>query len=58
MNIEHLRSNTNFEFIHHDVTKSYTEFSELNYNNLKLSNDAIIFDTKGFLDRKIVSARL
>jgi UDP-N-acetyl-D-galactosamine dehydrogenase len=37
---------------------SHTKFTELNYNNLKLSHDAIIFDTKGFLDRKIVSARL
>jgi UDP-N-acetyl-D-galactosamine dehydrogenase len=37
---------------------SHDLFSEINYEGLKNSNSSIIFDTKAFLDRNIVSARL
>jgi UDP-N-acetyl-D-galactosamine dehydrogenase len=37
---------------------SHLKFKELNFDNLKNSNDSIIFDIKGFLDRNIVDSRL
>jgi UDP-N-acetyl-D-galactosamine dehydrogenase len=33
-------------------------FKALDYASLKISPDAIVYDTKAFLDRSIVTARL
>jgi UDP-N-acetyl-D-galactosamine dehydrogenase len=33
-------------------------FKALDYTSLKISSEAIIYDTKAFLDRSIVTARL
>lgn len=37
---------------------SHSEFLEYNYELLKRSDNSVIFDTKAFLDRKLVDARL
>jgi UDP-N-acetyl-D-galactosamine dehydrogenase len=37
---------------------SHNEFSLIDYNKLKISNSSVIYDTKSFLDRAIVDARL
>lgn len=37
---------------------SHSAFAKIDYSNLKSGNDAILFDTKSFLDRSIVDARL
>ena len=37
---------------------SHQNFKQLNFDNLKVSRDSIIFDLKGFLDRDKVDARL
>jgi len=37
---------------------SHTEFLKLDYSKLKNNNKSVIFDTKSFLDRNIVDARL
>ena len=37
---------------------AHTFFKSLDYTNLKASNKTIIYDTKAFLDRSIVTARL
>lgn len=37
---------------------SHNEFSEYNYESLRRSEQTVIFDTKAFLDRSIVDARL
>jgi UDP-N-acetyl-D-galactosamine dehydrogenase len=36
----------------------HNRFKDLNFDNLKTSNDAIVFDIKGFLDRDLVDGRL
>jgi UDP-N-acetyl-D-galactosamine dehydrogenase len=33
-------------------------FKALDYASLKISSEAIVYDTKSFLDRSIVTARL
>jgi UDP-N-acetyl-D-galactosamine dehydrogenase len=40
------------------VTVAHHFFTSLNYTQLKNSDNAIIFDTKSILDKKIVTARL
>lgn len=37
---------------------SHDEFSKINYDALKISETSVIYDTKSFLDRNIVDARL
>jgi UDP-N-acetyl-D-galactosamine dehydrogenase len=37
---------------------SHQDFLKLDFNKLKSSNSSVIFDTKAFLDRKIVDSRL
>lgn len=37
---------------------SHDEFKHLEFKNIKASNDSIIYDIKGFLDRELVDARL
>jgi len=37
---------------------SHTEFLKLNILDLKRSNNSIVYDIKGFLDRKIIDSRL
>ena len=37
---------------------SHNEFLTLDYKQLSKSEDAVLFDTKSFLDRSIVDARL
>lgn len=37
---------------------SHNEFSLIDYNELKISDSSVIYDTKSFLDRTIVDARL
>jgi UDP-N-acetyl-D-galactosamine dehydrogenase len=37
---------------------SHSEFSNLNYFGLKKNENAVIFDTKGFIDRNLVDGRL
>lgn len=37
---------------------SHDEFKKLNIKKLKLSNNSVVFDLKGFLDRNLVDARL
>ncbi|MFN5705880.1 MAG: nucleotide sugar dehydrogenase, partial [bacterium] len=37
---------------------SHSAFAKIDYNSLKNGNDAVLFDTKSFLDRSIVDARL
>ncbi|MBX2951469.1 MAG: nucleotide sugar dehydrogenase [Leadbetterella sp.] len=37
---------------------SHREFLELDFENLKQGSDTVIFDTKAFLDRTIIDARL
>ena len=37
---------------------SHEEFAILNYESLKYTPETVIFDTKAFLDRSIVDARL
>ena len=40
------------------LTVAHDFFKSLNYESLKKSNNSIIYDTKAFLDKKIVTARL
>ncbi len=40
------------------ITVAHHFFTSLNYASIKNSDDAIIFDTKAILDKKIVTARL
>ena len=40
------------------LTVAHDFFKSLNYASLKLSDNSIIYDTKAFLDKKIVTARL
>jgi UDP-N-acetyl-D-galactosamine dehydrogenase len=40
------------------IAVPHNEFKDLNFDNLKISKDTIIFDIKGFLDRSLVDARL
>jgi UDP-N-acetyl-D-mannosaminuronate dehydrogenase len=40
------------------ITVAHDFFTSLDYANLKKEADAIIFDTKAILDKKIVTARL
>jgi UDP-N-acetyl-D-galactosamine dehydrogenase len=40
------------------LTVAHDFFKSLDYNQLKASSTAILFDTKSFLDKKIVTARL
>jgi UDP-N-acetyl-D-galactosamine dehydrogenase len=37
---------------------SHSAFAKIDYSSLKNGNDAVLFDTKSFLDRSIVDARL
>ena len=40
------------------LTVAHDFFKSLNYASLKLSDNSVIYDTKAFLDKKIVTARL
>jgi UDP-N-acetyl-D-galactosamine dehydrogenase len=40
------------------LTVAHDFFKSLNYASLKLSENSVIYDTKAFLDKKIVTARL
>jgi len=40
------------------LTVAHDFFKSLNYESLKLSDNSVIYDTKAFLDKKIVTARL
>ena len=40
------------------LTVAHNFFKSLNYASLKKSNDTVIYDTKAFLDKKIITARL
>ena len=40
------------------LTVAHDFFKSLNYEALKKSDNSIIYDTKAFLDKKIVTARL
>jgi UDP-N-acetyl-D-galactosamine dehydrogenase len=40
------------------LTVAHDFFKSLNYTSLKLSDNSVIYDTKAFLDKKIVTARL
>jgi UDP-N-acetyl-D-galactosamine dehydrogenase len=37
---------------------SHDQFLQINYNDLKKSQNSILFDIKGFLDKKIIDGRL
>ena len=40
------------------ITVAHSFFSSLNYDQLKISTQTVLFDTKAMLDKKIVTARL
>lgn len=40
------------------IAVSHNEFLNLDYNSLKQKNESIIFDTKSFLEKKLVNGRL
>ena len=40
------------------LTVAHDFFKSLNYGSLKKSNDTVIYDTKAFLDKSIITARL
>lgn len=51
-----LQDNTRYDVI--VLAVSHKEFLAINFDSLKNSSSSIIFDTKSFLDREIVDARL
>ena len=55
-NIELQQSPSKYDAI--ILAVSHTEFLKLNILDLKRSNNSIVYDIKGFLDRKIIDSRL
>lgn len=53
-----LLENLNLKYEAIVLAVSHNEFSLIDYNKLKISDSSVIYDTKSFLDRAIVDARL
>lgn len=53
-----LLENLNLKYEAIILAVSHSEFSLINYKELKISDSSVIYDTKSFLDRNIVDARL
>ena len=53
--------NSDINILNYDsiiIAVAHNEFRDLDFKNLKSKNNTIIFDTKGFLDKKLVDGRL
>lgn len=53
-----LLENINLKYEAIVLAVSHNEFSLIDYNKLKIADSSVIYDTKSFLDRAIVDARL